>query len=103
MRTMRRDGMPAQRRVLRRAITGLVLTAVLAFLVVGLAAVLVARSIAKDNALAEAERSARTVGNDIFLPDLPAALAGDTTAIVRLHAAVGNHNRLVRGKVWDRG
>jgi two-component system NarL family sensor kinase len=94
--------MPARRPVLRRAIVGLVLTAVLAFLVVGFAAVLVAHSIARDNALAEAERSARTVGNDIFLPDLPAALAGDTTAVVRLNRAVGDHDTIVRVKVWAR-
>ncbi|HEX5400863.1 MAG TPA: histidine kinase [Pseudonocardiaceae bacterium] len=99
---MSRNGLAARRPVLRRAIAGLVLTAVLAFLIVGLAAVLVARSIARDNALAEAERSADTVGNDIFLPDLPAALTGDTTAVVRLNAAVGDHDNIVRVKVWER-
>ncbi|HEY3748738.1 MAG TPA: ATP-binding protein [Pseudonocardiaceae bacterium] len=99
---MSRNGPPARRPVLRRAITGLVLTAVLAFLVVGLAAVLVAHSIAQSNALDEAERSARTIGSDIFLPALPAALAGDTTAIVRLNAEVGNNNSIVRVKVWAR-
>jgi signal transduction histidine kinase len=88
--------------VLRGAIAGLVLGAVLAFLLVGLAAVLVARPIALDNAMDEAERSARMVGDDIILPDLPAAIAGDRVAIARLNTALGDHDAIVRVKVWAR-
>lgn len=102
MRMMSRSGVPARQPVLHRAIAGLILGAVLAFLLVGLAAVLVARSIALDNALDEAERSAHMVGNDIILPDLPAAIAGDRAAIVRLNAAVADHDAIVRVKVWAR-
>jgi signal transduction histidine kinase len=101
MRTTSRSGGSAQR-VLRRTTVGLVLGAMLAFLLVGLAAVLVARPIALDNALDEAERSARMVGNDIIRPDLPAAIAGDRAAIVRLNTAVGDHDAIVRVKVWAR-
>lgn len=97
-----RSGGPARQPVLRRAIVGLLLGAAVAFLLVGLAAVQVARSIALDNALDEAERSAHVVGKDIILPDLPAAIAGDTAAIIRLNTALADHDAIVRVKVWAR-
>ncbi len=62
----------------------MLVTAALAFVVVGSGAVIVARGIARDDALAEAERSARTVADAMFVPALPRAIAGDPIVIAQL-------------------
>jgi two-component system NarL family sensor kinase len=90
---------------LRRSIAALVVTALLAFALVGTGASIVAGRIARKDALAEAVRSAHVVGTTLFAPLLPAAIRGDPDAIDRLNYAV--HIRtpdgsLVRVKVWRR-
>jgi signal transduction histidine kinase len=81
----------------------LVLSGLLAFAVVSTGAVIVARSIAQDTALAEAERSTRALGNALFAPALPAVIAGDQVARHQLDQAVDSRSRdgsIVRVKVW---
>jgi two-component system NarL family sensor kinase len=87
----------------RRAVIGLVLTAVLAFVVVGAAAFVVAHRIARADALAEGLRTAHGVGRAVFAPELPAVLAGDRSAFAALDSAVASRRQdgtLVRVKVW---
>jgi len=77
-----------------------------AFGVVATASVFVARHIARSQALDEAERSARTVSNAVFVPQLPAVIKGDPRAVAVLDRAVRVRSRdgsLVRVKVWRRG
>ena len=83
----------------------MLVTAALAFVVVGSGAVIVARGIARDDALAEAERSARTVADAMFVPALPRAIAGDPIVIAQLNRAIDARRRsgaMVRVKVWSR-
>jgi two-component system NarL family sensor kinase len=90
----------------RRAIVALVLTAGVAFVLVATASLLVARRIARDDALAEAVRSAHALSNVVFAPQLPAVLHGDAGARNALDRAVRIRSRdgsLVRVKVWQRG
>ena len=98
---MRADG-PSGRAV-RRAVVGLVVSALAAFLAVGAGAVLAARSIAEKTALTEAARSAEGLGKVIFVPTLPEVMGGDAAARNRLDAAVLARQRdgeIIRVKVW---
>jgi two-component system NarL family sensor kinase len=91
--------------VVRRAVLALLLTAALAFVVVGGAAAFVAHRIAEADALAESARTARAMGDGLFAPALPAVLAGDIAARTRLDAAVHDRARdgaIVTVKVWNR-
>jgi two-component system NarL family sensor kinase len=102
---MRPDPVAAGRRPVRRAVVALVLTALAAFAVAGGAAVLAARSIAEKTALAEAVRSAQTLGNVIFVPVMPAVMRGDERAVARLDEAIlarKGDGGVIRVKVWDR-
>ena len=92
-------------RTVRRALTAMVLIALGAFLVVGAATVFAAKSIAERTALAEAARSAQTIGNVIFKPAMPALIRGDRTVRAQLDHAVKAREReagVVRVKVWNR-
>jgi signal transduction histidine kinase len=89
----------------RRAVVGLVLTAAVSFVVVGGTALVIARSIARADALAEGLRTARGVGQAVLAPEMPAALAGDRVASADLDATVASRRQdgtLVRVKVWRR-
>jgi two-component system NarL family sensor kinase len=89
-----------------RAVAALVLTAVVAFAVVGSAAYVVAHRIARADALAEALRTAHGVSIAVFAPELGAALGGNRTAADDLAAAVGSRREdgtLERVMVWGRG
>jgi hypothetical protein len=92
-------------RSLRRAVIALILTAVSAFAVVGVAAVIAAGKIAEHTALSEAERSAQTLGKVVFAPTIPAVLNGDQAAQARLGEAIRArklHGGIARIKVWSR-
>jgi signal transduction histidine kinase len=92
-------------RPIRGFVLALVLTALAAFLLSGGAAAIAARSIAEKFALAEAARSAETLGAVIFAPRMSAVIAGDVDAKAALDAAVTDRqsdNSVVRVKVWDR-
>jgi signal transduction histidine kinase len=92
-------------RSLRRAVIALVLTALSAFALVGVAAVVASRQIAERTALSEAERSAQTLSKVVFAPAIPAVLEGDEDAHVRLDEAVRarkEHGGVARIKVWSR-
>src|SRR3979411_2846715 len=100
---MRRRRLRPEKNLVRRAIAGLVLSGLLAFAVVSTGAVFMARAIAQDTALSEAERAARTIGNALFAPALPAVIAGDPGARYQLDQAVHSRSRdgsIVRVKVW---
>lgn len=87
----------------RRSIIALIVTAMLAFAVVGTATVLVARRLAQSEALAESTRIARIVSQVEFLPELPAVIAGSQAAIARLDGAIDHRRQdgyIVRVKVW---
>ena len=89
----------------QRVVAGLVLTAVLCFVVVGAVALLVARSIARADALSEGLRTARAVGRSVLEPEMAAALAGNPAASAVLDATVASRRQdgtLVRVKVWRR-
>jgi two-component system NarL family sensor kinase len=89
----------------RRAVIALVLTAALAFAVVGMAAYVAAQRIARTDALAEAVRTAHAVADDVFAPRLQAVLAGDRDALGALDAEVGRRaaeDTMVRATVWRR-
>ena len=91
---------------LRRAVVALVLTALSAFAVVSVAAVIASRQIAEQTALSEAERSAETLGKVVFASAIPAVLSGDQAAHARLDEAVRArklHGGIARIKVWSRG
>jgi signal transduction histidine kinase len=92
-------------RTVSRSIVALVATALIAFTVVATGTSIVAGRIARDDALAEALRSAVSMGNTVFEPLLPAAMRGSSDAIGRLDAAVSHRSidgSLVRVKVWKR-
>jgi signal transduction histidine kinase len=92
-------------RSLRRAVIALVLTAISAFALVSVAAVVAARKIAEHTALSEAERSAQTLGKVVFASTIPAVLNGDEAAHARLDEAVRArklHGGVARIKVWNR-
>jgi two-component system, NarL family, sensor kinase len=98
---MDRDRSP--RSTARRAVTALVVTASIAFAVVGAAALVAAHRIARADALAEALRTAHRVGTAVFAPDLPGVLAGDRGASADLDSAVAARQEdgtLVQVKVW---
>lgn len=79
-------------------------TAGVAFALVATASVFIARRIARDEVLAEAARSARTVANAVFAPGLPAVIGGDRHAGQLLDNAVRIRSRdgaLVRVKIWS--
>lgn len=87
----------------RRSIIALIVTALLAFAVVGTGTVLVARRLAQTEALVESTRIARVVSQVEFVPELPAVIAGDRAAIARLDSAVDHRRQdgyIVRVKVW---
>ena len=92
-------------RTVRHTIIALLVTALLAFAAVATGTAIVARQIARRDALAEALRSARLVGSTVFAPLLPAVILGDRGAIDRLDDAVRLRWRdgsLVRVKIWKR-
>src|SRR4051794_15244096 len=87
-----------------RAIAALTMTALLAFVVVGTAATLVARDIAQDQALEESVRTATSAAGALFAPAMAAVFAGDAEARTRLDAAVrirAQQGAIVRVKVWN--
>jgi len=89
----------------QRVVAGLVLTAALCFVVVGAAALLIARGIARADALSEGLRTARGVGQAVLAPEMSAALAGDTAASALLETTVASRRKdgtLVRVKVLRR-
>jgi len=107
MAALRRAPHPGPRpeRTVRRSIIALVLTALLAFAMVATGAVVIARRIARTDALEEAIRSARVVGNTVFAPQLQDMIAGKPEARRLLDDAVrirGRDGSLVRVKVWRR-
>lgn len=87
----------------RNSIIALVVTAAIAFGLVATGSILVARHIARSQELDAAVRSARSIGNTVFAPVLPAAEQQDADAIRFLDRAVQIRSRdgaLVRVKVW---
>jgi two-component system NarL family sensor kinase len=108
MPALRRAGDPSeprQRSAVRWALLSMIVTAALAFVAVGTAAVFVANGIARKNALDEAKRSARSLAMTIFSPGLPRAMAGDADALEQFRRVVAARSRdgsLVRVKVWNR-
>jgi two-component system, NarL family, sensor kinase len=89
-----------------RAVAALVLTAVVAFAIVGTAADIAAHRIARTDALAEARRTAHGVGTAVIRPDLVRALDGDRAAASDLAAAVASRREdgtLERVMVWGAG
>jgi signal transduction histidine kinase len=102
---MRPDPVAGGRRSVRGAVLALVLTALAACAVAGGAAILAARSIAERTALAEAERSAQTMGTVSFVPVMPGVMQGDERAVASLDTVVRarqGDGGLIRVKVWDR-
>ncbi|MEP7178479.1 MAG: ATP-binding protein [Pseudonocardiales bacterium] len=80
-------------------------SALLAFGIVATATVIVAHAIARHSALAEAERSARSMADTVFVPALPGAIRHDPASIATLQRAVAARKRtgaIVRVKVWTR-
>ncbi|HEY0473509.1 MAG TPA: ATP-binding protein [Kribbella sp.] len=99
------DDSAAEVRSIRRFVLALILTALAAFLLSGGVAALAARSIAEKSALAEAARSAETIGAVVFAPVMSDVIAGDVDATAALDAAVRARqveNIVVHVKVWDR-
>jgi signal transduction histidine kinase len=83
----------------------MLVTAALAFVLVGTGAVYAAHAIARKDALAEAQRSAESIAETVFVPMLPKALRGDPTALAGLRRVVHSRSRdgsVVRIKVWRR-
>lgn len=102
---MATDPVAGGNRTVRRAVLAMVLIALAAFVVTGAAAVVAARSIAEHTALAEAARSAQTLGNVIFVPVMPDVMTGSEIAKGRLDDAVSERQGqggVVRVKVWNR-
>ncbi len=92
-------------RSVRRLITALIVTALVAFAIVASAAVLIAKRIARDDALHEAVRVAQNTADVLFAPTMPGVLVGDPAAIAKLDDAVGERRErglIARVKVWDR-
>ncbi|MDT4959582.1 MAG: two-component system, NarL family, sensor kinase [Pseudonocardiales bacterium] len=89
----------------RRALLIMAASAMLAFGIVATATVFVAHAIARHTALAEAERSARSMADTVFVPALPGAIRRDPASIATLQRAVAARKRsgaIVRVKVWTR-
>lgn len=94
-----------RRRSIRRVTTALVLTALVAFAVVAAASVVIAKRIARDDALSDAVRDANTIADAVFAPAMPDVLRGDSSAVARLDGAVSvrrSSGLIVRVKVWKR-
>ena len=94
-----------RRRSIRRVTSSLILTALIAFAIVGSISVVVAKRIAQDDALAEAERTAQAMSDTMFAPVMHGVLVGNRSAISRLDAAVKQRHKdgvIVRVKVWNR-
>ncbi len=90
-------------RSVRNSIVALVVTAAVAFTIVGAVAVFTARRIAREDSLAEAVQRATVLGSAAFSVDLPAALHGDVAARDRLDLVaerVRQAGSVVRVKVW---
>jgi len=99
------DGDALRHRSVRRVTAALVLTAVAAFAIVGTATALISKRIARDDALAEATRTAQNIADILFAPAMPAVLRHDAAAIARLDAVVAERHAtglIVRVKVWAR-
>ena len=79
-----------------RAVAALVLTAAVAFALVGAAAYVAAHRIARDDALSGALLTAHGVGAAVVAPELSAALDGNRTALIALDAAVNPAGRTAR-------
>ena len=89
-----------------RAVAALVLTAAVAFALVGTAAYVAAHRIARADALADALRTAHGVGTAVVEPELGPALDGDRAAAADLTTAVASRRgdgTLARVMVWGRG
>lgn len=106
-RKPRRQGRPRRPRradqSVRNSIIALVVTAAIAFGLVATGSIVVAHHIARTQELDAAVRNARSIGNTVFAPVLPAAARNDPAAIKFLDRAVQIRSRdgaLVRVKVW---
>lgn len=100
------DNKRTGKRVLRRPIAGLVLTTLLALVLVGTAAIVVARMIAEESALGEATRVATTLQNVLFDPLLPKIVAGDPATINGLDESIATRRRggaLTGVNIWTSG
>jgi signal transduction histidine kinase len=89
-----------------RAVVALVLTAAAAFGLVGTAAYVAAHRIARTDAVAEALRTAHSVGAGVVEPELAPTLAGDRAAAADLAAALAYwraDGTLQRVMVWASG
>ena len=96
---------PASWSTTQRAVAGLLLAAVVSFLVVGAAALVIANKIARADALSEGTRTARGVGRALLAPVMPAVVAGDASAAAGLDAVIAERRAdgtLLRVKVWRR-
>ena len=103
-RRIGRKRRPGDRSV-RRSIVALIATTLVAFTLVAAGATIVARHIARKDALAEALRSARVLSTTVFAPLITSLIAGDSDAVARLDDAFRVRSRdgsLVRVKVWQR-
>lgn len=90
-------------RTVQRAIIALIVTALVVFALVATGAVLIARHVARGEALDESIRTASVVAQVEFVPEIPAVIAGDPAAIAHLDEAVAHRRRdgaILRVKVW---
>jgi two-component system, NarL family, sensor kinase len=102
-RTTRSERRPTH--TVRRALLIMAASAVLAFGIVATATVFVAHAIARHTALAEAERSARSMADTVFVPALPGAIRHEPASLAVLQRAVSARKltgAIVRVKVWTR-
>jgi two-component system, NarL family, sensor kinase len=93
-----------RRRSVQRVTAALLVSALAAFAIVASAAVIVAKRIARDDALAEAVRTAQNTAAVLFAPALSDVLRGDPVEADRLRAAVAErraHGLIDRVKVWN--
>jgi two-component system NarL family sensor kinase len=91
-------------RSVRRLTAALIVTALVAFAIVATAAVLIAKRIARDDALHEAVRVAQNTADVLFAPTMPGVLVGDPAAVAKLDEAVNvrrERGLIARVKVWD--
>jgi len=89
----------------QRAVAALLLAAVVSFLVVGAATLVIAYRVARADALSEGLRTARGVGRALLAPVMPAVVAGDGRAAAGLDAVIAARRAdgtLLRVKVWRR-
>jgi two-component system NarL family sensor kinase len=94
-----------RRRSIRRVTGALILTALVAFVIVASVAIIVTKRIAKDDALAEAERTAQAMSDTMFAPVMQSVLNGNRSALNHLNSAVVQRHKdgvIVRVKVWNR-